>query len=77
MVDAVSLQHVQGALVEVVRRLRTTDGRDPAMGTIDPKALRTAAIVAIQIAASQTVIPDDEKITIRTTRQTAGPFELV
>ena len=58
-----------GVLMEVIVQtshgMTDTAGRRAHVSTIDPKALRTAAVTALMIATGNVVIPGDERVLVR------------
>jgi len=68
------VRHISEAIVMATHELLQTTGARAAVDTIDPARLRQVSITAVALAVGQTVIPDNEKITIRRTDQVSGPF---
>ncbi len=64
ILSAPALLNLQSALVTAAHGLVRLDGSRAQISTIDPKALRMAAIMAVQIAAGESVLPGDETIDI-------------
>jgi len=77
VISAPALLNLQSAIVTATHGLVKFDGARAQISTIDPKALRQAAIMAVQIAAGETVLPGDEPINIEVPdRRDYGPFRI-
>jgi hypothetical protein len=62
------------AIVNATHGTVDQDGERVNHGTIDPSALRMAALNAISHALGQTVWPADQRITMPKPRPAPGPF---
>lgn len=77
VISAPALSQLQAAIVASTHSLTKPDGTRALLSTIDPKALRQAALLAIQIAAGEVIWPGDETLVIdMPTQQSYGPFRI-
>lgn len=60
IVNETTLRGVMSAIVGASHSLAERDGTRAVVGTIEEKALRTAALVAINIAVGKTVTTPDQ-----------------
>lgn len=74
-ISAPALSRLQSAIVESTHGLMTIQGQRASIGTIDPKYLRIAALMAVQLACGESVLGGDQQIQLDPPTQHAiGPF---
>lgn len=69
-----TLKALMTEIVGATHELTDTAGDPQVMSTIAEPQLRTAALVALQIATGQTIWPGDRKISIRRPKVTQSIF---
>lgn len=70
-----SLRSVETAIAAASHGLTDTNGDKITTSTIDPQALKTAALLALQIATGHVMWPGDEPLRIKKPRQVQGVVE--
>lgn len=68
----VSLRTVESAIVAATHSLVDVNGDKILIGTIDSRTLKTAALMALQIATGHVTWPGDEAIRVRQARPAPG-----
>ena len=63
-------------IIVTTHGLTDTRGNLRTIGTIDAKALRTAALTALSVATGETVVAGDERIVLDPPRQAAGILQV-
>jgi hypothetical protein len=77
VISAPALLQLQSAIVGSTHSLTKPDGSRALINTINDRALKQAALIAIQIAAGEVIWPGDETLTIDVPAQQAyGPFRI-
>ncbi len=77
VIGAAALMQLQSAIVAATHGLSKLEGTRAQFGTIPPAALKQAALIALQIAASETIWPGDETLNIpMPEQQSYGPFQI-
>jgi len=67
-----ALTALMSAIVNATHGLTDTAGDRQSIGTIDSLRLRTAALVALQIATGETIFPGDETLVIAEPKAPSG-----
>lgn len=76
VVSTTQLGLVIQAIVESTHGMTDTGGERRQISTLDPRQLRSAALVALTVAIGETVVPSDERIVVRRQTQRAGILEV-
>lgn len=77
VISAPALLQLQSAIVAATHGLTHPNGQRATINTINDRALKQAALLAIQIAAGEVIWPGDETLTIDVpTQQQYGPFRI-
>jgi hypothetical protein len=77
VVSAPALLNLQSAIVAATHGLTKPNGDRAMISTINDRALKQAALIAIQIASGEVIWPGDETLTIDVpTQQQYGPFRI-
>lgn len=72
-----ALRGLQSAIVAATHALTSPNGARAQISTINDRALKQAALIAVQIAAGEVIWPGDETLTIETSaHQSIGPFRI-
>lgn len=66
------LSEVMQVLVQATHHLTDLAGERKQLSTIDERRLRSAALAALLVATGDSVMPGDERITVRRPRQSMG-----
>lgn len=77
VIEKTALLMLQSAIVTAARSLRQTNGESALISTINDRALRQAALIAVQLTAGEVIWPGDEKLIIHQARRVEGPFEIL
>lgn len=77
VISAPALLQLQSAIVAASHGLTRPEGGRAMISTINDRALKQAALIAIQIASGEVIWPGDETLTIDIpTQQQFGPFRI-
>ncbi len=77
VISAPALLQLQSAIVQATHALTKPDGARALISTINDRALKHAALIAIQLAAGEVIWPGDETLIIDMPQQQAyGPFRI-
>jgi len=77
VISAPALLQLQSAIVAATHGMTTPSGTRAQLSTINDRALKQAALIAIQIASGEVIWPGDETLTIDVPQQQhIGPFRI-
>jgi hypothetical protein len=77
VISAPALSQLQSAIVASTHSLTKLDGARAQISTIDPRTLKQAALIAIQMASGEVIWPGDETLTIdMPATQSYGPIRV-
>ena len=75
VISSAHLNMLMQTIVEATHGMTDTEGERARVSTIDPRALRSAALVGLQVATGETVLVAGEKITVRR-QQSSGVLDV-
>lgn len=75
VISPASLNMIMQTIVEATHGMTDTEGERARVSTIDPRALRSAALVGLHVATGEVVLVQGEKIMVRR-QQTAGAIDV-
>ena len=77
VISASMLLQLQSAIVGATHGLTKADGTRAMINTINDKALKQAALIAVQIASGEVIWPGDETLVLDIPQQQQyGPFKI-
>lgn len=76
VLSVAAMRRIEEAIASASHMLTDTNGEKVSVGTIDSRALKTAAVLAVQIATNQVIWPGDERLRIAAPKPVAGVVEI-
>ena len=76
IIPEVALRQIETAIVGATHGLTDTANERVTINTIDPRRLKAAALIALQMCIDAVVWPGDEVLHIKQPRQTRGVVEV-
>ncbi len=75
IISPASLSMLMQTIVEATHGMTDTEGERARISTIDPRALRMAALIGLQVATGESVLVQGERIVVRR-QQSSGALDV-